>query len=159
MGGIQLVGWGAGLVWVAGWGWGKGGVRGISARLAWAMPCCARCACCACPPPVQAGVLPCRIAPPRFTHSPRHLHLSRPSSAGATPNHALLLVGYSTQAAGQEHFIAKNSFGAGWGEAGFVRLAMSGDGAGMCGMYRAAFQPSAVSAIAPTKPGNGNADR
>ena len=65
-------------------------------------------------------------------------------------------MGYSTQTAGQEHFLAKNSLGAGWGEAGFVRLAMAGDGAGLCGMYRAAYQPAAVVAVGPGKPGNGN---
>ena len=80
-----------------------------------------------------------------------------PQLAGTAPNHALLLVGYSTQTAGQEHFLAKNSLGAGWGEAGFVRLAMAGDGAGLCGMYRAAYQPAAVVIVGPGKPGNGNA--
>ncbi|PSC71844.1 cysteine endopeptidase [Micractinium conductrix] len=78
------------------------------------------------------------------------------TACGTAPNHALLLVGYSTQTAGQEHFLAKNSLGAGWGEAGFVRLAMAGDGAGLCGMYRAAYQPAAVVAVGPGKPGNGN---
>ena len=79
-----------------------------------------------------------------------------PQPAGTAPNHALLLVGYSTQTAGQEHFLAKNSLGAGWGEAGFVRLAMAGDGAGLCGMYRAACQPAADVAVGPGKPANGN---
>ncbi|PSC71791.1 cysteine ase [Micractinium conductrix] len=79
------------------------------------------------------------------------------TACGTAPNHALLLVGYSTQTAGQEHFLAKNSLGAGWGEAGFVRLAMAGDGAGLCGMYRAAYQPAAVVIVGPGKPGNGNA--
>jgi len=66
-------------------------------------------------------------------------------------------VGYSTQTAGQEYFVAKNSLGAAWGQAGFARIAMAGDGAGTCGMYAAAFQPAAITAIAPAKPGKGNA--
>ncbi|KAL4420529.1 hypothetical protein ABPG75_010185 [Micractinium tetrahymenae] len=76
------------------------------------------------------------------------------TACAASPNHALLLVGYSTLPAGQEHLLAKSSLGAAWGESGFVRVAMTADGPGMCGLYRAAFQPSAVSVIAPTQPGN-----
>ncbi|KAL4420468.1 hypothetical protein ABPG75_010124 [Micractinium tetrahymenae] len=76
------------------------------------------------------------------------------SACAASPNHALLLVGYATLPAGQEHLLAKSSLGAAWGEAGFVHVAMTADGPGMCSLYRAAFQPSAVSVIAPVQPGN-----
>ena len=42
---------------------------------------------------------------------------SSPTCAhAAAPNHALLVVGYSTEKPGFENFLAKNSLGASWGE-------------------------------------------
>ena len=110
------------------------------------IPTAQQCCTCSCMAALRAVLSSCQNPPP-----------PPPQLAGTAPNHALLLVGYSTQTAGQEHFLAKNSLGAGWGEAGFVRLAMAGDGAGLCGMYRAAYQPAAVVIVGPGKPGNGNA--
>ena len=34
--------------------------------------------------------------------------------------------------------------GTGWGEAGFARMQMTGDGPGACNMYSWAFQPTAA---------------
>lgn len=89
---------------------------------------------------------------PALTPLPR-----RPCSpaAGSSPTQSLLLVGYDTTRAGWELWLAKNSLGASWGEAGHVRLAMA-EGDGLCGMYYAAVQPGAVTPTAPAKPGNGN---
>ena len=68
----------------------------------------------------------------------------------------MLVVGYDVSRYGQEHFVAKNSLGAAWGEAGAMRIAMSDTTAGTCGLYLRALQPGAVTALAPTKPGNNN---
>ncbi|EFN60031.1 hypothetical protein CHLNCDRAFT_133241 [Chlorella variabilis] len=81
---------------------------------------------------------------------------SSPTCADANaPNHALLVVGYSTEKPGFENFLAKNSLGASWGESGFVRIAMTD--AGMCGMYQALVQAGAAALVAPAKAGNSTA--
>ena len=56
-------------------------------------------------------------------------------------NHAMLLVGYDTDSqTGKDYFIAQNSWGKLWGEKGFMRLAMRGDGdIGQCAI---ALNPS-----------------
>lgn len=99
------------------------------------------------------GRAPCCLWHSALNHSPP---LSAPPPpAGSTPTHALLLTGYDASRAGFEHFVAKNSLGGSWGERGMMRIAMTADASGMCGLYRAAVQPAAVTAVAPTKPGNG----
>lgn len=74
------------------------------------------------------------------------------SPVAGFPNHALLLVGYSTLPAGSEYILAKSSLGAAWGEAGFARIAMTADGSGTCGLYLAALQPGTVTLAAPASP-------
>jgi len=62
------------------------------------------------------------------------------SSSGCNPdnlNHAVLLVGYKDNA-----WIVKNSWGSGWGESGYVRYAMEGNGKGPCGLYQQPIIPN-----------------
>lgn len=104
-------------------------------------------------PPGQACA--CRspaAPPPRLTHTPLRAAPRPAAPAGATATQALLLVGYDTTRAGQEFLLAKNSFGAAWGQQGTVRLALA-DGAGQCGLYQRVLQPGAVALLAA--PGNG----
>lgn len=52
-------------------------------------------------------------------------------------NHAVLAVGYGTdKRTGKEYFIIKNSWGSGWGEGGYARIAANRDKfwRGMCGI-------------------------
>jgi C1A family cysteine protease len=57
-------------------------------------------------------------------------------------NHAMVLVGYDTSAPAAPYWTIRNSWGANWGEAGYARVAMKGDGTpGMCGMYQYNFFP------------------
>ena len=53
-----------------------------------------------------------------------------PSDCGKQLDHGVLAVGYTTDANGSVVYTVKNSWGSGWGESGYVRLA-SGNTAGM----------------------------
>uniref|UniRef100_A0ACD5V0D0 Uncharacterized protein n=1 Tax=Avena sativa TaxID=4498 RepID=A0ACD5V0D0_AVESA len=50
-------------------------------------------------------------------------------------NHAVVLVGYGVSNTGEEYWIIKNSWGAGWGQKGFFFMRRGADGAeGLCGV-------------------------
>lgn len=55
-------------------------------------------------------------------------------SCSANIDHAMAAVGY-----GPDHVILKNSWGVGWGEKGFARVAR---GWNLCGMYKWGFHPN-----------------
>ncbi|XP_064076655.1 uncharacterized protein LOC135194777 [Vanessa tameamea] len=41
---------------------------------------------------------------------------------GSTPDHAVLLVGYETDAVGNKYWLVKNSWGANWGDEGYFKM-------------------------------------
>lgn len=62
------------------------------------------------------------------------------SGCGTNLNHGVLAVGYDrTDESG--YYIVKNSWGSAWGENGYVRLGLSGDGPGVCGIQLMASYP------------------
>jgi C1A family cysteine protease len=63
------------------------------------------------------------------------------SGCGTAINHAVLAVGYGTDAAtGKEYYLVKNSWGTGWGDAGYVKIART-TGVGTCAIQYAPSQP------------------
>ncbi|CAM0877405.1 unnamed protein product [Alopecurus aequalis] len=58
-------------------------------------------------------------------------------------NHAVVLIGYGVSGTGEEYWIVKNSWGAGWGQNGFFYMRRGADGAaGLCGMAEFGYSPN-----------------
>jgi C1A family cysteine protease len=56
-------------------------------------------------------------------------------ACGTQLDHAVLVAGYGTDAAtGLEYWLVKNSWDTTFGEDGYIRLAITGDDAGTCGV-------------------------
>ena len=60
------------------------------------------------------------------------------SSCGTSLDHGVLAVGYGTES-GQDYYLVKNSWGASWGDQGYVKIGAQATGAGICGIQ---MQPS-----------------
>ena len=57
------------------------------------------------------------------------------SKCGYEVDHGVVVVGYGTDStAGRDYWIVRNSWGASWGEKGYIRIARFGDGKEPCGM-------------------------
>jgi KDEL-tailed cysteine endopeptidase len=63
------------------------------------------------------------------------------TTCGTRLDHAVTAVGYGTEN-GQAYYLVKNSWGADWGEQGYVRIGMNGDGAGICGIQLLTLYPT-----------------
>jgi C1A family cysteine protease len=63
------------------------------------------------------------------------------SECGTALDHAVTLVGYGTES-GEDYYLMRNSWGSSWGEAGYMKMAMIGDGPGICGLQMDAVAPT-----------------
>merc|ERR1711990_1286926 len=63
------------------------------------------------------------------------------SRCGTSLDHAVTLVGYGTEG-GQGYYLMRNSWGASWGESGYMKMAMTGDNEGTCGVQMDAVAPT-----------------
>jgi len=62
------------------------------------------------------------------------------TACGTSLDHAVLAAGYGTEN-GQDYWLVKNSWGSGWGDNGYIKLAAV-DGEGICGVQMAPVYPS-----------------
>lgn len=56
------------------------------------------------------------------------------ANCGTALNHAINAVGYGTTSDGKDYFIVRNSWGADWGEEGYIRMSADMPGDGPCGL-------------------------
>ncbi|KAI3981803.1 hypothetical protein MKX01_027788 [Papaver californicum] len=62
-------------------------------------------------------------------------------TCGTNLDHGVAIVGYGETSEGVKHWIVKNSWGAGWGESGYIRMHRSEVKEGLCGIYTMAYYP------------------
>jgi C1A family cysteine protease len=63
-------------------------------------------------------------------------------NCGTNLDHAVTAVGYGADASGNQYYIVRNSWGASWGEAGYIRMAAGVDGNGVCGILLDSTRPT-----------------
>ena len=56
-------------------------------------------------------------------------------------NHGVTGVGYGVEK-GQKYYIVRNSWGAQWGDKGYIKIAVTGNDDGICGIQYAAVFPT-----------------
>ena len=59
---------------------------------------------------------------------------------GTSLNHAIVAVGYGSED-GKEYYIVRNSWGASWGDKGYIKIAVE-EGKGICGIQMHSVYPS-----------------
>ena len=77
--------------------------------------------------------------------------ISDAKGCGSKLTHAVVAGGYGTDAeTGLDYYLVRNSWGADWGEDGYVKLARQGDGYGVCGVQEMHYWPDVSAGKTPT---------
>ena len=63
------------------------------------------------------------------------------AACGTSLDHAVTAVGYGTDSKGQDYYIVRNSWGASWGEKGYINIAAVA-GKGICGIQMDSLWPT-----------------
>lgn len=63
-------------------------------------------------------------------------------NCGTNLDHAVTAVGYGSDSDGNQYYIVRNSWGASWGEDGYIRMAAGTDGDGVCGILLDSVRPT-----------------
>jgi len=66
------------------------------------------------------------------------------AACGTSLDHAISAVGWGTDASGTEYYILRNSWGTQWGDNGYIKFEITGDGPGVCGVQIQAFVADAT---------------
>lgn len=69
------------------------------------------------------------------------LNVDSEECPGDTTDHAVTAVGYGDEE-GLEYLLIRNSWGADWGEKGYIRIALLDDGPGICGILTDSSMPT-----------------
>lgn len=64
-------------------------------------------------------------------------------ACGTSLDHAIAAVGYGSTSEGVDYYIIRNSWGTDWGDEGYIKFEITGDGPGMCGVQLAAYTANA----------------
>ena len=63
------------------------------------------------------------------------------SLCGTNLDHAITAVGYGTEN-GKDYYLVRNSWGASWGDEGYIKIAATKDGKGVCGIQQISVWPT-----------------
>jgi len=63
------------------------------------------------------------------------------SGCGTSLDHAVLAVGYGEED-GNEFYLVKNSWNTTWGDQGYIKIGITGDDAGVCGIQMQNYYPT-----------------
>jgi len=59
---------------------------------------------------------------------------------GTSLDHAITAVGYGTED-GKDYYLVRNSWGSSWGDQGYIKIAATSDGKGVCGIQQVSVWP------------------
>lgn len=90
---------------------------------------------------INKGVVTVTIEADRSVFQMYHSGVLDSTACGTSLDHAVAAVGYGTED-GQDYYIVRNSWGASWGDKGYIKIAAV-DGAGICGIQMESLYPQA----------------
>nr|GMD10858.1 senescence-specific cysteine protease SAG39-like [Ipomoea batatas] len=90
--------------------------------------------------PVSAGI---SLDGGLFHHYSSGVFTGDNGDCGSGSRHAITIVGYGTSDEGKDYWLVKNSWGTGWGENGYMRMARGINSDGVCGVNTRASYPTA----------------